>query len=132
MKRTMMMLVLLVMPAVMLAQGIAEEPPQRQERQAPQMTEAGQRLYDDVKRAYEKYYAIILQKAKDNEAYKSEDVWADAVKETVNADYRDHSELQRAISAMQANDRVFRREVNALVNRLAREHAEAVRELGED
>jgi hypothetical protein len=129
MKRAMLILTLLLTPAILLAQALPEEPPQRQEREAPQMTEAGQRLFDDVKRVYEKYYAIILEKARKREAYKAEDVWAEAVKEAVHAEYRDHAELQRAISAMRANDRVFRREVNALVNRLAREHAEAVRQL---
>jgi hypothetical protein len=131
--RYLMIMLLALMPATaLLAEGGQGQEPERQERQAPQMTEAGKLLFDDVKRVYGRYYAAILQKARDNEAYKAEDVWNDAVKAATNAEYKDRTEFQRAITDMRASDRVFRREVTALTNKLAQEHAEAVRKIEED
>jgi len=130
--RYLLILLMAALPLTALHAQEGEREPERREREAPQMTEAGKLLFDDVKRVYGKYYQIVLQKARDNEAYKADEVWDVAVKDAINAEYKDRAEFQQAITAMQAVDRVFRRELTALTNKLAQEHAEAVRKIEEE
>jgi phage I-like protein len=118
-----MRLIMTLLVLALAAPVFCQEP----EREQPKMSEAAQKLYDDVEIVYAKYYEILLAKIKANEAYKADEVWETAVKEAKNAKYEDHAEFHRAITRMKTADRIFRREVNELITKLANDHAEAVR-----
>lgn len=92
-----------------------------------EMGEEAKKLFADVKLVYAKYYEILLAKTKGNEAYKVEEVWETAIKEAKNATYKDLKAWEAAVVDMKKKDRVFKKEFVELVNKLANEHAEAVR-----
>ena len=98
------------------------------EKEAPkrEMTEDGKKLYADVKLVYAKFYELALAKVKANEAYKSDDIWAEAIKEAKNAKYKDAESFHKAITDMKRKDRVFKKDVLDLTTRLAKENAEAI------
>jgi hypothetical protein len=90
------------------------------------MSAEGKTLYADVELVFKKYYALVFEKVKANEQYKAEDVWNEAVKEAVNAKYKDSAEFHKAVTAMKRKDRVFKKDVLDLTTRLAKENAEAI------
>ncbi|MCC6466651.1 MAG: hypothetical protein IT463_15020 [Planctomycetes bacterium] len=92
-----------------------------------EMGDEAKKLFADVKLVYAKYYEILLAKTKGNEAYKVEEVWETAIKEAKNATYKDLKAWEVAVVDMKKKDRVFKKEFVELVNKLANEHAEAVR-----
>jgi hypothetical protein len=98
------------------------------ERERPRMGEDAQKLFDDVNLVYSRYYELVLAKVKADERYSAAEVWEEAVKAARNARYAKADDFHEAITAMKAKDRLFRREVNDLTTKLARDHAEAVRE----
>lgn len=116
MRKFIPMLLMLALAAPAFAQD--EEPKMKAEAQA---------LFDDVKLVYTKYYEIILAKTKASERYNAAEVWETATAETKNAKYKDHAEFQAAVQKMSRDDRLFRREFNNLVTKLADDHAEAIR-----
>ena len=71
--------------------------------QKREMTEAGKSLFEDVERVYKKYYELVLAKVKANEPYKADDVWADAVKESKNAKYKDMAEFSDTLYCTDAS-----------------------------
>lgn len=91
------------------------------------MTEAGQKLFEDFERVWKKYYEIKLDSIKQNRQVNLDDDWNTAVKETKNGTYKDFKEFDAAITAMQKADKVFARKFTETSNRLAKEHAAAVR-----
>ena len=96
--------------------------------QKREMTEAGKSLFEDVERVYKKYYELVLAKVKANEPYKADDVWADAVKESKNAKYKDMAEFSDAIVKMKQKDREFKKQLNSLMDDSAKKFAEDVKE----
>lgn len=103
------------------------EPPKRE------ITGEGQKLLDDVKLVYSKYYAIVLEKTRANESYKATEVWDTAVKEARNAKYKDSKEWSDAIGAMKRKDKVFQKEVAEYIALKAEEHNKELRKIrGED
>lgn len=106
-----------------------EEPAKDEgEKEAPkrELSAEGKKLFEDVERVYAKYYEAVLAKVKANEPYKSDDVWAEAVKEAKNAKYKDSEAFHKAITDMKRKDRVFKKDVLDLTTRLAKENAEAI------
>ncbi|RIK62216.1 MAG: hypothetical protein DCC64_10725 [Planctomycetota bacterium] len=91
------------------------------------MTEAGQKLFEDFERVWKKYYEIKLDSIKQNRQVNLDDDWNTAVKEAKNGTYKDFKEFDAAITAMQKADKVFARKFTETSNRLAKEHAAAVR-----
>ncbi|MBK9974981.1 MAG: hypothetical protein IPP14_09425 [Planctomycetes bacterium] len=108
------------------AETKTEEAPKRE------MTAEGTKLFDDVKRVYGKYYEIVLEKIKTNATYKAEEVWDTAVKEAKNATYKDNKEWTEAVLKMKKADRVFATELVNFTNKMAKEHAEAVRKWADE
>lgn len=107
----------------------AEDQDEEKELEKPErkMSEAGKKLFEDCERSYGKYYEIVLEKFKANEAYKADDVWNEAVKEAKNAEYKDGKAFQTAIENMQGKDRVFKKKLRELVLKMAKENAEAIK-----
>jgi biopolymer transport protein ExbD len=104
----------------------ADEPKKRE------MSDDGKLLFADVQRVYKKYYAIVLEKYKANEQYKTDDVWNEAVKEAKEAEYKDGTAFHDAITEMKRKDRVFKKEVQTLAEKLAKENAEAIEKWSKD
>jgi len=98
------------------------------EKEAPkrEMTEDGKKLYADVKLVYAKFYELALAKVKANEAYKSDDIWAEAIKVTKNAKYKDTQAFHKAITDMKRSDRVFKKDVQDLMTDSAKQFAKDV------
>lgn len=128
-------LALAVVPVMAQDAPKAGETP-AEKAEAPKMSEEGSKLFSEVKTVYAKYYEIILAKAKSNEEYKADEVWDAAVKEVKDAagnpKYKDRTEFHDAVAKMKAKDRIFRKEVNELVTKHAKEFAEAVRKHAEE
>lgn len=101
----------------------AEDKPEEKKRE---MTEEGKLLFADVEKVYAKYYEILLAKFKDNETYKTDDVWNEAVKEANNAKYKDGKEFHDAMATMKTKDRMFKKAVQKLVEESAEKFAEDV------
>lgn len=92
----------------------------------PQITPEGEKLLEDIKRVYAKYYELVLAKIKADQSYKADEVWDAAVKEAKNATYKDSKEWTEAVLKMKKADKVFSRLMTEYVNKAAKEHAEAV------
>ena len=134
MRWLMTFLIALALGAPAFAQEVPPPPPPKEDEkkeekkdEEPKMSEEGQKLFADVKLVYAKYYEIILAKTKANEEYKAEDVWETAVKEAKNTKYKDRAEFHDAVAKMKAKDRLFRKDVNELITKHAKEYAEAVK-----
>jgi len=131
--RTLMMILAMLVATPAFAQE-AEPPkedkpvekPAEGEAKKREMTDAGKLLFADVEKVYAKYYQILLSKFKDNEAYKTDDVWNEAVKEASNAKYKDGKEFHDAMTEMKRTDRLFKKKVQDLTTKSAEDFAEAV------
>lgn len=110
------------------AEKPAADKPENGEAKKREMTDEGKLLFADVEKVYAKYYEILLAKFKDNETYKTDDVWNEAVKEAKNAKYKDGKEFHDAITNMKRKDRVFKKKVQDLTTKSAEDFAEAVEE----
>lgn len=100
---------------------------EEEDKDKNKMTAAGETLYKDVVIIYDKYYATLLEKFKDNEPYKSADVWNEAVKEAKNAKFKDREEFEKSVLAMQRKDRAFKKKLQALMVKKAKEYAAAIK-----
>ena len=138
--RTLLMMILLVAVATPVFAQDAEKPKEDKpaaektdgEAKKREMTEEGKSLFADVEKVYAKYYEILLAKFKDNETYKTDDVWNEAVKEASNAKYKDGKEFHDAITNMKRKDRLFKKKVQELTTKSAEDFAEAVKKWTED
>jgi biopolymer transport protein ExbD len=135
MRTFLMMLLAFAISAPLFAQETKKEEPAKEEKKEEpakeeepkrEMTEDGKKLYADFELVNAKYYEIVLAKVKANEPYKSDEVWNEAVKEAKNAKYKDGTEFHDAITKMKAKDRAFKKDVNALSNKSAKDFATAV------
>ncbi|MBZ0134814.1 MAG: hypothetical protein K8I27_00410 [Planctomycetes bacterium] len=132
--RTLMMMILALAVAAPAFAQEAEKPKEDKPVEKPddgevkkrEMTEEGKLLFADVEKVYAKYYEILLAKFKDNETYKTDDVWNEAVKEAKNGKYKDGKEFHDAITNMKRTDRVFKKAVQDHTTKSAEDFAEAV------
>lgn len=127
----------LILAAALLAVPLSAQQPAKEpaadspkaaeaEPAKPQITPEGEKLLEDVRRVYAKYYELVLAKIKADQSYKADEVWDAAVKEAKNATYKDSKEWTEAVLKMKKADKVFSRLMTEYVNKAAKDHAEAV------
>ncbi|MCF6228462.1 MAG: hypothetical protein L3J82_07375 [Planctomycetes bacterium] len=142
MKYLAMILAVAVFALPMMAQDAAEgsektpaaneKPAEAEKPKKPELTDAGKKLLVDFKRVYSKYYEILLKRIKDGQEYDSNDVWDTAIKEAKNTEYKDRTEFFDAIRKMKKKDRLFKKTSSSLINKYAKDHAAAVKEINKE